>query len=981
MKELSALDTGKKPALKKRSGASGFDKRPLIAFLAALAMYVFLAIVCRKYPFGPYSVLISDLEAQYAPFLALYRGKILSLSGNEGSLISSLSYSFSMGLGKNFLGSFGYYLASPLNLIYLLIDVTQIDLVVLILIVAKLSLSAGTMCLFLCSRTTDKQSSFPILLSLFYAFSLYAEVFAFHIMWLDGYLLLPLLLYFIEKYIKDNKAVGIVVTLLLLFATNYYIAYMAGIFSFFYLCVRLYVLGESRGAAIKKVLRFVLGAVICGLVLAVLILPIGLDTLTNSEKTVVTDRTSFILYDPIDLMSMMLLGNRGDFADIVPSNLPFLFMGILVTVLVIIYLVSKVYSGKEKKVHIVALAAVWLSTAVYWVDKMWQVFDDPNWFWHRHAFVFLPVFLVIALKALEKIRKVPPKDILITLGIIMTMIVIIHTTRRYIWDDKTLIYNAVLALAYCGLLYLYSIEKFPKQIENLNQLITPVLISICVFELAFAGPTNTSALETLTSFTGDSNELALSIKELNELGDKSDEIGNTTGAMRVSLEKTPDYSSTYYAYSGEAMFGDFYGVALFNSNSNKQLHRFLKQFGYAVNYNYFAESYTYTAPSTDAFLSVGSVATMRPVSFYTETDQESITGVMTFYKNDNVFPVAFAVADSAMDYDFYQLEQAYEEKDYFAFQNDWYRSMFPEQFGEDFFVTIDDSVVGAPEVINGSIYNYGDYTNGMKQQYKLDAEAGDASSAANAVNSSLAGEDVIFDDLGQENSIVEKIEGNLTTIYRMNKEIPICINYEFVVPTADELYMNLSTYRIVDATKVYVNGLEVAGCGSDTYYSQIFRLGCFEPGEKVSISIQSDCDSWTCLDVNFGYFDYAAFDSQFDKIDTGRITADKISDGEVQLSLSGIKSDETVITTIPYEDGWTLYIDGEEAQITAYQGAFIAFKCPEGSHKAELKFIAPGLKAGAAVSCIGIAALAVYIVFDVKQRKMANKEVKSEEKT
>ena len=119
MKELSALDTGKKPALKKRSGASGFDKRPLIAFLAALAMYVFLAIVCRKYPFGPYSVLISDLEAQYAPFLALYRGKILSLSGNEGSLISSLSYSFSMGLGKNFLGSFGYYLASPLNLIHI----------------------------------------------------------------------------------------------------------------------------------------------------------------------------------------------------------------------------------------------------------------------------------------------------------------------------------------------------------------------------------------------------------------------------------------------------------------------------------------------------------------------------------------------------------------------------------------------------------------------------------------------------------------------------------------------------------------------------------------------------------------------------------------------------------------------------------------------------------------------------------------------
>ena len=294
MKELSALDTGKKPALKKRTAGSGFDKRPVIAILSALVMYIFLGIVCRKFPFGQYSVLISDLESQYAPFLALYRGKLLSLFAG-GDPVSVLSYSFSMGLGKNFLGSFGYYLASPLNLIYLFIDVTKIDLVVFILIAGKLSLSAGTMCLFLCSRTEDKKNSFPVILALFYAFSLYAEVFAFHIMWLDGYLLLPLLLYFIEKYIKTGKTGGILVSLLLLFVTNYYIAYMAGIFSFFYLCFRLYVIREDRKEAVKKALKYVTAAVICGLVLAVLIIPIGLDTLTNADKTVITDRTSFIL--------------------------------------------------------------------------------------------------------------------------------------------------------------------------------------------------------------------------------------------------------------------------------------------------------------------------------------------------------------------------------------------------------------------------------------------------------------------------------------------------------------------------------------------------------------------------------------------------------------------------------------------------------------------------------------------------------------
>ncbi len=968
MKELSALDTGKKPALKKRTGSSGFDKRPILAILAAVVMYVFLGIVCRKYPFGQFSLLISDLEAQYAPFLALYRSKLLSLVSGGSDPLSALSYSFSMGLGKNFLGSYGYYLASPLNIIYLLIDVTKIDLVVFILIAGKLSLSAGTMCLFLCSRTTDKKSIFPIVLALFYAFSLYAQVFAFHIMWLDGYMLLPLLLYFIERFIKEQKIGGILVTLLLLFATNYYIAYMAGIFSFFYLCVRLFVIREEFKTSVKRVLKYVCSAVICGLVLTVLILPIGLDTLTNGEKTIVNGRSLFILYNPVELMSMLLLGYPGDFKDIVPSNLPLIFMGLPITILVILYLVSKTYSGREKTVHILALIGIWLSTAVYWIDKMWQVFDDPNWFWHRHAFVFLPVFLVIALRALEKIGEISRKDMLITVGIMMFMIVTVHTIGGHVGEDKIFIYNTILTLAYCGLLYLYSVRKFPKQLEDIPQLITPMLTAVCIFELAFVGPTNSSALETMTIITGNSEELSLAIEELNEFGNESKTIGAETGAMRASVEKTPNYSKLYYAYSGEEMFGDYYGVALFNSNSNKQLHRFLKQFGFAVNYNYFAERYTYSAPSTDAFLSVGSVASMREISFYPETDEQQLTGVMKFYKNENVLPVAFAVDDKAMDFDFFQLEKAYETKDYFAFQNDWYRSMFPEQFTEDFFITLDDDIVGKSEIINGSIYNGSNYYTGVDLENKSDPDL------QSEVNSSLAEEDAFFDILGYESDIVPLIEDNLVTVYRMNDEIPICINYEFVAPNTSEMYLNLSTYRIVNDTKVYVNGLEVAGCGSDTFYSQIYRLGSFEEGEQVNISIQSDCDSWTCLDVSIGYFDLDSFNSQFAKLDLGKVTATKIADGYVDLSVNGVGADETVITTVPYENGWTLYIDGQEAEIKSYQGAFIAFKCPEGTHTAELRFIAPGLKTGAIISGVGIVALAVFVVLDIDQKKKVKKD-------
>ena len=71
-----------------------------------------------------------------------------------------------------------------------------------------------------------------------------------------------------------------------------------------------------------------------------------------------------------------------------------------------------------------------------------------------------------------------------------------------------------------------------------------------------------------------------------------------------------------------------------------------------------------------------------------------------------------------------------------------------------------------------------------------------------------------------------------------------------------------------------------------------------------------------------------------------------------------------VLTTIPYEDGWQLYIDGAPAEIRAYQNALIAFDVPSGSHTAELVFTAPGLKLGAEVSCAGIVLLAAIIVID-----------------
>ncbi len=218
MKELSSLGGGKtkkttvKPSLKTAGTTNkcSRDLRPLFAFLAAFALYLISMIVFQKYPLGDDSVLISDLDAQYAPFLALMKNKIQDLASvPSGHLVSYLTYSFKLGLGKNFASTLGYYLASPFNLLYLLLDMSQINAAVMLIIVFKLSFSSAFMCLFLKTRLNEKKSLWPVLFGVLYAFSLYSQMFMFHIMWLDGYMLLPLILYFTEKFSEKHKYLGL----------------------------------------------------------------------------------------------------------------------------------------------------------------------------------------------------------------------------------------------------------------------------------------------------------------------------------------------------------------------------------------------------------------------------------------------------------------------------------------------------------------------------------------------------------------------------------------------------------------------------------------------------------------------------------------------------------------------------------------------------------------------------------------------------
>ena len=118
------------------------DRRCAILAFVIPFLVLFLAYAVRGvFPFGNRHILTVDLYHQYAPFMAVYRDKILS----GGSPF----YSFAGGLGFNFYALFAYYLASPFNLLLLIFPPSFLTEAVLLITLLKIGLAGWAFHFFL----------------------------------------------------------------------------------------------------------------------------------------------------------------------------------------------------------------------------------------------------------------------------------------------------------------------------------------------------------------------------------------------------------------------------------------------------------------------------------------------------------------------------------------------------------------------------------------------------------------------------------------------------------------------------------------------------------------------------------------------------------------------------------------------------------------------------------------------------------------
>lgn len=145
----------------------------------------------------------------------------------------SLFYSWATGLGSCFLGNYFNYLSSPLGFLIFFFGHKGITEAIAVMILLKAALSAATFTYFI--RGSLKSQSFATsAFGVMYAFCGYMLAYYWNVMWLDAMVLLPVILLGIERIIENGRMKTYVIGLALSMFSNYYMSYMLCIFSVVY---------------------------------------------------------------------------------------------------------------------------------------------------------------------------------------------------------------------------------------------------------------------------------------------------------------------------------------------------------------------------------------------------------------------------------------------------------------------------------------------------------------------------------------------------------------------------------------------------------------------------------------------------------------------------------------------------------------------------------------------------------------------------
>lgn len=799
----------------------------LASFVAAALGMILIYYSDGIYPGSRRTMFAFDMRAQFSAFFASLR--------YIGSGDNSIFFNWSSTLGGNFIGTYAYYVASPLSWLINLFDLEHLSDGIWLLTVLKIGLCGLSFSYFLESEfRTQKGSLYTILFSCCYALMSYNMIYSVSLMWIDGVIFLPLILAGIERMLRGRGGILFVVSLTTLFYSSFYISYMVGIFAALYLGFRLFCIWnrENRRDCLRVMARFAVNSLLSIGLAAPLLVPTALS-LRSGKIAAGQEAVEETFYFPIYQLFQKLLPTQFDSVSSAEDGLPSVYCGTVMVLLAVFYFLRRVSARRVRIGAAAGLVFLAVSFCTVELDHAWHGFQYPNGFPWRYAFLFSAILILIAVRGFEAMPL-----------------------SSHLW--KTV---ARICCAY----------TFAELFLNAS-----VVTGDLDFQTYY-----TQRYEYL-DVAEDTETLVSEVQGLDD------------GLYRMDK----DYR---FSLDDPALFG-YNGIDSSSSIYNRKVLQFLDKTGLCVS-DVVTELQNGSTLLTDSLLAVKYRMMRYPVTDeWTKLDQ---TGYTKLYRNDYALPIAFWTSAEA--------ETSLPESDNpFEIQNAWLQALTGtdhtyyadapfELTCEDGHITI---VYTAQE--DGPVY-------------------------LRALGEKLPGWDKDDDD---EEEDTAEIQDTLASE-----------NAESDTMTIDD----------GDASKLLIDGYDEGEYYFAENYGNIF-LGDLAAGETVTVDILYDPEQVEPTENYLVRENTETLTADLEMLAENGLDVTSHSGGSLSGTVTA-PADGYLFTSIPYDDGFTVLVDGEQVDYSSFDDTFLMIPVTAGTHTVELSYVSPGFYIGLLLCAVSVLVL------------------------
>ncbi len=893
-----------------------YDKRWYFAvfFLPVAIMFAAYAVF-RVYPFGDNSALVLDLNGQYVYYYEAYRDAFWG----DGSFI----YDWSRNLSGEMFGIFAYYLASPFMLIIYILPRTMMPMSIMIMQLAKVGTAAVTFRFFLkkISPVQPKTVSL-IVFPTVYALMSYMVVQLMDPMWLDALIYLPLICVGVNKLVNKGVMLPYIIPLTLMFIAHFYIGYMVGIFTFFYFC---YTCLSKDGKRLpekffKKCVYFVIGTLVALMCAAFVLIPVY-----NSLKLGKFDFTNpdYSLATQFDFLTFATKLFPMSYDTVYPEGLPMIYCSTAVILLVPLFFMNNKLSIKEKTANGVLTALLVVVMYIKPSDMAMHGFQMPQWLPFRYSFIFSFMMIYMAFRAFENLDGITMKNVG---GVYAGLMIFLFWCERenykhfQIFETMTVdgkssvvlqgIWVGMIALSIC-FVFIHLFRKYPK-----SKVVSVFFVGLMCFEL-YANAVDT--------FRKIDKNVAYS-----KYSSYQPYMTNLRKAVETikKFDTDPFYrmEANFHRTVNDPIGSGYIGVSHSSSTMNAPALTMLHRLGYAYGGHY--TKYDGATYITDALFDIRYLMEKTGNTTYvdsrinipqeykltTETTIDDTT--FKFYRNPNALGLGVVTGTNIFD-------TVLNDDDPFANQN---------------------AVFNALTGKNRSYFS------------RLEAQEDELN---NVFKETLVDGHMKF---YVDNKAVS--DSHVDYLVKMDSDSGLYM----YLPTSYERNCNIwvqeeQTYQTA------VSPMDFAGqfFVGDNY--SILKLGDFSEGQtvRVRVTIDNKDNEAFWRDSIFCSFDYDTFAKDCEELQENVMKVTKFEDTYVEAEAYAQTNGQYLFTTIPYEDGWTIKVNGKEVKQEKVLESLIAVPLEEGENKITFKFLPKFYVDSLIVTGFGVVLLVFVFLAEVKK--------------